>query len=96
MLWGEPKIPAEDLNPNMDYLGNRPRPAGVVEKCTFCIQRTREGKYPACVEICPVGSRKFGNMLDPTSEIRYVLDNKKVFVLKAELNTRPRFYYFYG
>jgi len=94
--WTEPKIPAEDLNPNMHYLGNRPRPKGVVEKCTFCIQRTREGKYPACVEICPVGSRKFGNMLDPDSEIRYVLENKKVFVLKAELNTRPRFYYFYG
>lgn len=94
--WAEPQVPAEDLNPNMHYLGNRPRPAGVVEKCTFCIQRTREGKYPACVEICPVGSRKFGNLLDPKSEIRYVLENKKVFVLKAELNTRPRFYYFYG
>jgi molybdopterin-containing oxidoreductase family iron-sulfur binding subunit len=92
----EPKIPAEDLNPRMHYLGNRPRPKGVVEKCTFCIQRTRKGEYPACVEICPVGSRKFGNMLDPDSEIRYVLENKKVFVLKSELNTRPRFYYFYG
>jgi Fe-S-cluster-containing dehydrogenase component len=94
--WTEPKIPAEDLNPNMHYLGNRPRPKGVVEKCTFCIQKTRKGEYPACVEICPVGSRKFGNMLDPSSEISYVLQNKKVFVLKAELNTRPRFYYFYG
>jgi molybdopterin-containing oxidoreductase family iron-sulfur binding subunit len=43
-----------------------------------------------------VGARKFGNLLDPESEIRYILENKRVFVLKAELNTRPRFYYFYG
>ena len=30
------------------------------------------------------------------SEIRYILENKRVFVLKAELNTRPRFFYFFG
>lgn len=94
--WGEPKVPAEEMNPKTHYLGNRPRPRGVVEKCTWCIQRTREGRYPACVEICPVGARKFGNLLDPKSEIRYLLDNKRVFVLKAEVNTKPKFYYFYA
>jgi len=94
--WAEPEIPAEDLNPKTHYLGNRPRPKGVVEKCTFCIQRVREGRYPACVEVCPVGARKFGNLLDPESELRYVLEHKRVFVLKAELNTQPRFYYFFG
>ena len=94
--WSDPSIPAEELNPKTHVLGNRPRPRGVVEKCTFCIQRVREGRYPACVEVCPTGSRKFGNLLDPDSEIRYVLENKRVFVLKSELNTRPRFYYFYG
>ncbi len=94
--WKTPGISAEEVNPDMHYLGNRPRPVGVVEKCTFCIQRTREGRYPACVEICPVGARKFGNLLDPDSELRYVLEQKRVFVLKAELNTQPRFYYFMG
>jgi len=94
--FAEPQVPAEELNPNMHYLGNRPRAAGVVEKCTFCIQRVRKGRYPACVEICPVGARKFGNLLDPDSEVRYVIEHKRVFVLKAELNTRPRFFYFYG
>ncbi|MBW6534957.1 MAG: 4Fe-4S dicluster domain-containing protein [Mariniphaga sp.] len=94
--WGEPNVPAEEINTNMHYLGNRPRMKGVVEKCTFCIQRSREGKYPACVEICPVGARKFGNLLDPNSEIRYILENKRVLVLKQELNTQPKFYYFFG
>jgi Fe-S-cluster-containing dehydrogenase component len=94
--WAEPTIPKGSLNPHTHYLGNRPRPKGVVEKCTFCIQRTREGRYPACVEVCPVGARKFGNLLDPDGEIRYIIEHKRVLVLKEELNTVPKFFYFYG
>ena len=96
--WAKPSVPSNEINPNTHYLGNRPRPKGVVEKCTFCIQRTREqpGRYPACEEICPVGARKFGNLLDPESEIRYLIENKRVFILKEELNTQPKFYYFYA
>ena len=96
--WGAPQIAREEINPDTHYLGNRPRSKGVVEKCTFCIQRTRgnPGKYPACVEVCPVGARKFGNLLDPNSEIRYCLDNKRVFRLKEELNTSPKFFYFFA
>ena len=94
--WRQPSIPDGELNPAMHYLGNRPRPRGVVEKCTFCIQRVRAGRYPACVEVCPVGARKFGNLLDPDSEIRYIIDHKRVMVLKKELNTMPKFFYFYG
>jgi molybdopterin-containing oxidoreductase family iron-sulfur binding subunit len=94
--WAEPTIPQNELNPNTHYLGNRPRTKGVVEKCTFCIQRVRQGRYPACVEVCPVGARKFGNILDPDSEIRYIIEHKRVLVLKAELHTVPRFFYFYA
>ncbi|HKJ40552.1 MAG TPA: 4Fe-4S dicluster domain-containing protein [Sunxiuqinia sp.] len=94
--WGDPEVPAEEINTEVHYLGNRPRMKGVVEKCTFCIQRVRDGRYPACVEICPVGARKFGNLLDPESEVRYILENKRVLVLKQELNTQPKFYYFFG
>ena len=96
--WGKPGLPAKDVNTNTHYLGNRPRPKGVVEKCTFCIQRTREqpGRYPACEEICPVGARKFGNLLDPESEIRYLIENKRVFIFKEDLNTQPKFFYFYA
>jgi molybdopterin-containing oxidoreductase family iron-sulfur binding subunit len=94
--WTEPGISSEEINPDTHYLGNRPRPSGVVEKCTFCIHRTRKGRYPACVEICPVGARKFGNLLDEQSEMRYLMREKRVFVLKEDLNTQPRFYYFYA
>jgi molybdopterin-containing oxidoreductase family iron-sulfur binding subunit len=94
--WGAPNVPNEEFNPITHYLGNRPRYKGVVEKCTFCIQRSRAGKYPACVEICPVGARKFGNLLDPESEIRYAIENKRVFRLKEDLNTLPKFYYFFA
>jgi molybdopterin-containing oxidoreductase family iron-sulfur binding subunit len=96
--WGKPRIAKDEINPEVHYLGNRPRVKGVVEKCTFCIQRTREnpGRYPACVEICPVGARKFGNLLDPESEIRYSIENKRVFRLKEDLNTSPKFYYFFA
>lgn len=94
--WKEPYIPKEEINPETHYYGNRPRMRGIVEKCTFCIQRSRKGRYPACVEACPVGARKFGNLLDPESEIRYILDNFRIFRLKAELNTEPKFFYFFS
>jgi molybdopterin-containing oxidoreductase family iron-sulfur binding subunit len=93
--WAEPNIPIEEWNPSVHYLGNRPRMKNVVEKCTFCIQRVRMGRYPACVEACPTGTRKFGNLLDPNSEIRYIIDRKRVFRLKEDLNTEPKFYYFF-
>jgi Fe-S-cluster-containing dehydrogenase component len=92
--WVEPEIPAEEINPNTHYLSNRPRTKGVMEKCTFCLQRTRKGQNPACMEACPTGARVFGNLLDPDSEIRYVLENKTVFRLKEELNTEPKFWYY--
>jgi molybdopterin-containing oxidoreductase family iron-sulfur binding subunit len=94
--WKEAEIPEGELNANTHYLGNRPRPAGVVEKCTFCVHRVREGRQPACQEACPTGARVFGNLLDPDSEIRYVLENKTVFRLKEELGTEPKFWYFSG
>ena len=92
--WREPEVPSDVINPVQHYLGNRARKRGVVEKCTFCIQRTRAGRLPACAEACPTGARVFGNVLDPDSEIRWVLEHKQVFRLKEDLNTEPRFWYF--
>ena len=92
--WNEPVVPANEITKKQHYLGNRQRRRGQMEKCTFCVQRTREGRLPACAEACPTGARIFGNLLDPTSEIRFVLENKKVFRWKEELGTDPKFWYF--
>ncbi len=91
----KPEIPKEDINPDMGYLSNRPRKQGVMEKCHFCLHRTREGKMPACLEVCPVGARHFGNLLDPNSSVSRILQTKHVFVLKQEAGTFPRFYYYF-
>lgn len=91
----EPYLPKEDFNPEIGYLSNRPRQMGVMEKCTFCLHRTRAGKYPACLEVCPTGARKFGNLLDPGGEITNIIRDKRIFILKQEKGTVPRFYYYF-
>ncbi|MCH8881962.1 MAG: 4Fe-4S dicluster domain-containing protein [SAR324 cluster bacterium] len=93
--WAEPELPKAEINRRTHILGNRPREKGVVEKCTNCIQRTRNDRQPACVEACPTGARIFGNLLDPDSEIRYILENKRVFRLKEEAGCDPKFWYFF-
>ncbi|MGZ3682932.1 MAG: 4Fe-4S dicluster domain-containing protein [Bdellovibrionota bacterium] len=91
----KPNIPAAEVNPNQGYLSNRVRPKGVMEKCTFCLHRVRDGKNPACHDACPTGARKFGNILDPESDVSKILREKRVFVLKEELNTLPQFFYYF-
>ena len=93
--FAQPGIPREEINPKMSYLSNRPRPKGVMEKCTFCLHRTREGKMPACLEVCPTGARKFGNVLDVESEVAQILKTNRVFVLKEDVGTLPRFFYYF-
>ena len=57
------------------------------DRCTGC---------GACLEVCPVGARKFGNILDPESEVSYILREKRVFIqLKEEMGTSPRFFYYF-
>ncbi|MEN8150918.1 MAG: 4Fe-4S dicluster domain-containing protein [Planctomycetota bacterium] len=93
--WTKPEIEADEVNPKQSYLSNRIRPQGTMEKCTFCLHRVRKGRLPACLEACPAGARVFGNLLDPESEIRWVIENKRVFVLKEEQGTVPSFYYYF-
>jgi len=94
--FGKPRVPSRELNPDMAYLSNRPRYVGVMEKCTFCLQRTRKGRYPACAEVCPTGARKFGNLRDPDSEVRKIIERERVYVLKQDLGTVPKFYYIFA
>ena len=93
--FARPAIPDGALNPEMNYLSNRPRRVGVMEKCHFCLHRTREGRMPACVEACPVGARKFGNVLDPDSDVSQILKYNRILVLKEEAGTLPRFFYYF-
>ena len=91
------RFPQGELNPN-DALPGQPargRRASWRSARSAFSARARAA-IPACVEACPTGARKFGNMLDPDSEIRYILENKRVLLLKQELNTMPKFFYFYG
>lgn len=92
----KPGIASEEINPDMGYLSNRLRSMGVMEKCTFCLHRVRRGRYPACAEVCPTGARKFGNLNDPESEIRKIIDKERVYVLKQDLKTLPKFYYVFA
>jgi tetrathionate reductase subunit B len=67
--------------------------AGVADKCTFCYHRIVRGRKPACVEICPVKARKFGDLDDPTSEVSVILRDQPTRVMKQALGTNPRVHY---
>ncbi|HIK60452.1 MAG TPA: 4Fe-4S dicluster domain-containing protein [Planctomycetes bacterium] len=93
--WKESTLPSDEINEEQGLLSNRPRPVGVVEKCHFCLHKTRKGEIPACAEACPTGARVFGNLNDPESDLRWILANKRCFVLKEELGTKPSFFYYF-
>jgi Fe-S-cluster-containing dehydrogenase component len=102
--WREPK----DVNPYVPAWGEpevEPRPRGVVEKCTFCIQRIDAGlekglipgedreATPACVNICPVGARTFGDLKDPNSKVSQVIAANPTLRLRDDLGTDTSVYY---
>ena len=91
------------LNPDVSV-----RPKGVMEKCTFCIQRIREAKdvakdegrkvrdgevVPACAQSCPTRAIVFGNLLDPSSEVYALIHSKRAYRILEELGTGPAVYY---
>lgn len=70
---------------------------GVVDKCNGCIQRVEVGLQPACVATCLGGSRMFGDLNDPQSEVSQALKNaSSVLRLDFEdekVDTDPNIYY---
>jgi len=105
--WRVPEWPgtfSEYRNPDFEA---RPRPKGVVEKCTFCVQRLRrareegrpigsdypDGVVPACVETCTGGARYFGDLDDPDSIVSRLSRSPRAFRLQEELGTEPKVYY---
>lgn len=81
------------------------RARGVVEKCTFCQHRVDRGVAlgltpgvdkevtPACVAVCPVNARVFGDLLDPESPLSRVLVEKDTFRLREDFGTEPKVHY---
>jgi molybdopterin-containing oxidoreductase family iron-sulfur binding subunit len=88
------------LNPEVTV-----RSQGVMEKCTFCVQRIREVEYrarfekraiqdgeitPACVQTCPTGVYTFGDLMDPESRVsRLTREDPRRYQVLHELNTKP-------
>jgi Fe-S-cluster-containing dehydrogenase component len=66
---------------------------GVVEKCTFCVQRIDRGEMPACVETCPSKARVFGDMTDPKGKLQQLLATREYRVKKPETGNGPQIYY---
>ncbi len=69
------------------------RPKGVVEKCTFCVERIDEGEVPFCVEVCPAGARVFGDLDDPTSDVSQAINGQGAVQLLSDLGTNPNVFY---
>jgi len=69
------------------------RTKGVVEKCNFCEERLVRGLLPACVVACKEQALLFGDIEDPRSEIRRVLNARHTLRRRASLGTNPQIYY---
>ena len=90
-MWGGPEVDR--------------RPRGVPEKCSFCVGRIDRGlklgltpgvdeeATPACVNVCPMGARAFGDLNDPDSTVSQLLRNNPSYRLREDLGTGPRVYY---
>ena len=64
------------------------------EKCTWCYHRVRKGLLPACVYVCPVQARKFGDLNDPESEVYKLMREPHIIsVLKPDMGNKPSLHY---
>jgi MoCo/4Fe-4S cofactor protein with predicted Tat translocation signal len=81
------------------------RSRGVMEKCSYCVQRINRARYAAekedrpirdgeirtaCQQACPAEAIVFGNILDSESRVAKLRSEKRMYGLLAELGTRPR------
>ncbi len=95
--------------PDVLALGNNPnvtvRSRGVMEKCTYCVQRINMGKIDAklsgreladgdvrtaCQQACPASAIEFGDLLNPESRVSKLRKDSRGYALLADLNAKPR------
>jgi len=69
------------------------RTKGVVEKCNFCEERLAKGQLPACVLACKQKAIVFGDIDDPQSDIRKLIEKRFNLRRRAHLGTVPQIYY---
>jgi anaerobic selenocysteine-containing dehydrogenase/Fe-S-cluster-containing dehydrogenase component len=101
--WKWPNPLNLQLNPDVTV-----RSKGVMEKCSFCIQRIkvahgqakdekreiRDGEImPACLQTCPTGVFTFGNLMDRNSKVRQMVDDPRAYQVLGYLNTKPAVIY---
>jgi len=86
--WADPRPYIARLSPDFPT-----RSKGVVEKCTFCYERLEKGQSPACVEACTEKAMAFGDLEDPRSEVRRLLEARYGIRRRPELGTQPEIYY---
>jgi Fe-S-cluster-containing dehydrogenase component len=63
------------------------------EKCNFCYHRITKGLKTACVEACPFGARRIGNIKDPNDPVTKIIMTQRVGILKEEYGTKPQVFY---
>ena len=99
---------ADDQTPSLKLVRNpnvTVRSRGVMEKCTYCVQRINEARIQAkthdrdiqdgevvtaCQAVCPSQAIVFGNINDPKSRVSQLKAHPLNYALLAELNTKPR------
>ena len=95
----EDQLQNQSLNPDVTV-----RSRGVMEKCSFCVQRIQEAKAeakregrdlrdgditPACQQSCPAEAIVFGNLQDPDSRVAKLAGTPRAYGVLEELNVRP-------
>ncbi|MHB8877275.1 MAG: 4Fe-4S dicluster domain-containing protein [Myxococcaceae bacterium] len=63
------------------------------DKCTWCYHRITKGLKPACVSVCPTGTRVFGDMRNAKDPVRVAIEHERVTTLQPHHLTEPQCYY---